>query len=485
VPARREGSTGDTRDDTEVGRGAMSDADDSAIDLNTTDPSAIDPVELLKSRSYIGLLLFGALIGIPIAIISFSFLVFVSKSENYVFQTLPIQLGFSSEPWWWPAIPLTLSGLLVAAAITYLPGTGGHRPAEGFHASGAVQPIELPGILLAALASLCLGAVLGPEAPLIAIGSGLGVWAVHLLMKGAPAGASVLVGAAGSFAAVSALLGSPLVGAFLMLELTGIGGALLGVVLVPGLLASGIGALVFVGLNQWGGFGEFSLAIPNIPSFESPTVSEFAWAIAIGLVASLVGTGIKKAAIGLQPIVARRALIFTPLLGLAIAAMAIAFGQLSGKSSSFVLFSGESSLATLVEQTGQWSVGALVLLSLFKGMAYAASMSGFRGGPVFPGMFIGAAGGMALSHFAGLPMIAGVAMGMGAMLVAMLGMPLTSVLLTSVFLQSDAVALMPLIIVAVVVAYVASARLTPDGPAEPMSAVGPNQTDGPNRAALP
>jgi hypothetical protein len=76
-------------------------------------------------------------------------------------------------------------------------------------------------------------------------------------------------------------------------------------------------------------------------------------------------------------------------------------------------------------------------------------------------MFIGAAGGIALSHLPGLPMIAGAAMGIGAMTVVMLGLPLTSVLLVTIFLSADGLALTPLVIVAVVVAYVASARLTP------------------------
>jgi hypothetical protein len=83
-------------------------------------------------------------------------------------------------------------------------------------------------------------------------------------------------------------------------------------------------------------------------------------------------------------------------------------------------------------------------------------------------MYIGAVGGIALSHLPGLPMIAGVAMGIGAMTVAMLGFPLTSVLIVVVFLQSDAVALTPLVIVAVVVSYVTSAHLAPS-PGEPKS----------------
>ena len=50
-------------------------------------------------------------------------------------------------------------------------------------------------------------------------------------------------------------------------------------------------------------------------------------------------------------------------------------------------------------------------------------------------------------------------MGIGAMTVAMLGLPLVSVLLAVLLLAADGIALMPLIIVAVVVSYVASAHL--------------------------
>jgi hypothetical protein len=76
-------------------------------------------------------------------------------------------------------------------------------------------------------------------------------------------------------------------------------------------------------------------------------------------------------------------------------------------------------------------------------------------------MFLGAAGGIALSHLPGLPLIDGVAMGIGAMSVVMLRLPLTSVLLATLLLGSDGLAVMPLVIVAVVVAYVASPRLAP------------------------
>ena len=361
--------------------------------------------------------------------------------------------------------------VLVALTIRYLPGTAGHKPAEGFKTGGPVSPIELPGIVVASFATLCLGVVLGPEAPLIAIGSGLGVLALHLAKKGAPAQATAVLAAAGSFAAISTLLGSPLAGAFLLLEAAGLGGPLLGVVLVPGLLAAGIGALIFVGLDSWTGFGTFSLAIPNIPHFGSPTGAEFLWAIAIGVAGAVLGGGIRRLALLLQSIVERRMLLLMPLVGLAIGGLAIAFQEWSSHPSSEVLFSGQDAFPGLIEGAAGWTVGALILLVACKGLAYSASLSSFRGGPVFPGMFIGAAGGLALSHLPGLPEIAGVAMGIGAMTVAMLNLPFTSVLLVSLFLQADAVALMPLVIVAVVVSYVASARITP----RTSEAVDPNE----------
>ena len=80
-------------------------------------------------------------------------------------RACPAGLGFHSEPLWWPIPPLVLAGILVSLTIRYLPGTGGHSPADGFKAgAGAPAPAELPGIILAALATLSLGVVLGPEA---------------------------------------------------------------------------------------------------------------------------------------------------------------------------------------------------------------------------------------------------------------------------------------------------------------------------------
>ena len=57
-----------------------------------------------------------------------------------------------------------------------------------------------------------------------------------------------------------------------------------------------------------------------------------------------------------------------------------------------------------------------------KSLAYALSLSSFRGGPVFPALFIGAAAGMAAADLPGLSLVPAVAMGIGAMSAAMLGL---------------------------------------------------------------
>jgi chloride channel protein, CIC family len=424
-----------------------------------------DPLAVLRSRQYLTLLVLAAVLGVPISAAAYFFLQLVSHLQQWVFTDLPKGVGFDAEPVWWPLLPLGLAGLLVGLTIRYLPGRGGKSPVEGLHAGGAPAPSELLGIFLAALATLALGAVLGPEAPLIALGAGLAAWTIRLARRDAPAQTVAIVGATGSFAAVSTLLGSPLLGAFLLMEAAGLGGATASLVLVPGLLASGIGALIFVGLDSVTGLGEASLTIPDLPPFTRPDVAEFGWALLIGVTAAVLGSAIHRLGVWLKTLIEPRLVAGTVAAGLAVAVLAILYDASTDKSSSDVLFSGQSALGPLISNSATYSVGTLLMLIACKSVAYGASMSSFRGGPIFPAMFIGAAGGIALSHLPGLPMVAGVAMGIGAMCVVMLRLPVTSVLLATLLLLSDGLALMPLVIVAVVVAYVVSAWFVPAAPA--------------------
>jgi len=419
---------------------------------------------MLRSPAYVRLLVVAAILGVPISAAAYGFLALVSYLQKELFIHLPHGLGYSTAPAWWPLPMLVIGGVLAALAIRYLPGNGGASPAAGFAVHPPPAPVQLPGVILAALASLAFGAVIGPEMPLIALGGGLAVLATKAARRRpVPAQGVQVLGGAGSFAAIATLLGSPITGAFLLMEASGLGGPTMDLVLVPGLLAAGVGALIFVGLDSLTGLGTFSLAIPHLPAYSRPDVAQFGWAIVIGLAAALLGPAILWLSLAVHRYAEKRVMIVLPLAGVAVAALTIIYTQATGKPASDVLFSGQNETGTLVQHAASYSVGALVLLLACKTLAYGVSRGSFRGGPIFPALFIGTAGGVAMSHLPGLPLVAAVAMGIGAMTVAVLKLPLTSVLLASLLVLSDAAKVMPLVIVAVVVAYVADTRIGPPG----------------------
>jgi H+/Cl- antiporter ClcA len=172
------------------------------------------------------------------------------------------------------------------------------------------------------------------------------------------------------------------------------------------------------------------------------------------------------------------------VIGLAIAGLTIAYTEGTGKSASDVLFSGQNELPSLISSASSYSVAALLLLIACKGLAYSGSLAAFRGGPTFPAMFIGAAGGIAMSHLPGMSLVPAIAVGIGAMAVGMLKLPLSSVLLTTLFLGSDGITSMPLVIVAVVVSYVVTVRLEP-APATSIPPQPPAAAPIPNSASVP
>jgi H+/Cl- antiporter ClcA len=431
-------------------------------------PASIDPVAVIRSRPYIAALVLAAVLGVPISIIAYGFLALVAAIQRFVFDELPNLILGGPAPAWWPVPWLVLCGLLTALTIRYLPGTGGHSPAFGFKTGGGPPSgRELVGIVLAALTTLRLGAVLGPEGPLIAIGSGLGALAVHLVKKDAPPMALTIMASAGSFAAISTLFGSPVLGAFLIMEAAGIGGMTLSLVALPGLLASGVGALVFVGLDGWTGLGSFSLALPAVPPAVPPTLASMGWAVVMGVAGALLGWLIRWVALSLRPVVHLNRLVVTSALGLLVGLTAMAYQLISGHSFTQVLFSGQDALPDLVEHGADYALSVLVLLIVCKTLVYGLSLSAFRGGPVFPSLFIGAALGIAASGLPGMNLAAAIGMGMGAMCAAMLRLPLTSTLLATLLLGADGVAVTPQVVVAVVVAFVITNVLPVPGPRAP------------------
>jgi hypothetical protein len=119
-----------------------------------------------------------------------------------------------------------------------------------------------------------------------------------------------------------------------------------------------------------------------------------------------------------------------------------------------VLYSGQSALPGLVVHADTWTVDTRIVLIVAKAVACGCSISAFRGRPIFPAMFIGTALGSVASHQPGLVLVPAVAKS-----TVLLELPLASTLLAVLLLASDGLAVTPLVILTVVVAYVLSARL--------------------------
>jgi H+/Cl- antiporter ClcA len=422
---------------------------------------AADPTATLRSKRFVVLLMLAAIVGVVVSLAAWGFLELVHQIQVGVFTDLPKDLGYDSAPRWWSLPVLAIAGVLVAFAITYLPGTGGHKPAHGLQMA-PTAPVELPGVVLAGLASIGLGVVIGPEAPLIALGGGLGALAAQLIRKDGASEVGTVLAASGAFAALSLIFDSPLIAAVILIEAAGLSGQRLPLVLLPGLLAAGIGSLISIGMGSWTGLSTsaYALGALPLPHFARPDAADFGWTIALALAVAVGAVAIFRFALTAERVVAPRPFLFLPAIGLAVSGLAIAFSYASGKGVSEVLFSGQDALPGLVSGAAGWSLSALALLIGFKGLAYGLSLSGFRGGPTFPALFLGAAGGLMAARLPGFEATPAVAVALGAAVASVLRLPLSAVVLAVVLTSSSGPGSGPLVILGVVVAYLATLAMS-------------------------
>ena len=333
------------------------------------------------------LVVLGGVLGVPAALLAAVFLAVVHWVEHWLWTDLPHDLGTKAPPWYL-VIGLPVVGAAVCAvARTLLPGDGGRTPLQGL--SGPPTPIKYaPGIALAALGTLSFGAVLGPEGPLIALGSVAGL-VVATLARAGQKESAVLAGA-GSFAAIAALFGGPIVGGLMMTE-GGVGlGAALVPTLIPGFVAAATGYVLFIGLGSWGGLSSQAIAVPGLPLYQGTHILDLLVGIGVGICAALVVSFVRRYAGDLEVRGPKRLSMPALLLsgGLAVGLLAQIASWL-GANSQDVLFSGQSGIPDLIAQT---STKIVLILLVAKAIGYAISMGcGFRGGPVFPAIFLGVA----------------------------------------------------------------------------------------------
>lgn len=291
----------------------------------------------------------------------------VNAGIAVIWEVIPESMGLIPA---WYLVGL----LLIAAVVVYLArryvSDPLHSALDGFSIK-AMSPREYLGAILAILASLWGGVVLGPEVALVATGSLVGTLAARRFAV--PDADQKKVISIGALGAILALFVGPII--------------------------SG------------------SASVENTP----PTIEydQLAWAVFIAL---LVGVAITLARVGgaLSARIAgtRPHLLVLLIAALVVAACAMAFQALTGETPLYVVTSGEELLSELPTLT---SISTVFAVFVFKTIAYAASVgSGFRGGPFFPAMFVGASVGLLASLLLadGPSVVAGMVVGVVAGVIA-------------------------------------------------------------------
>ncbi len=395
------------------------------------------------------------MIGIPAAFLAAVFLAFVHDLEHWLWDSLPSALGETSPPWYL-VIGLPVAGAFVVfAARRLLPGDGGHSPLEGI--GGGVTPVAFgPGIALAAIGTLSFGAVLGPEAPLIELGSIVGMTVTLSARLGGRE--ERVLATAGSFSAISALFGGPIVGGVMMVEGGLEMGALLLPVLIPGFVAAAIGYVIFIGFGTWGGLHAQALAVPNLPPYNGTHVYDLLVGIVVGVLAALLVAAVRRAAVGVAGPGLGRLGLPALLIGGGLAVGLIAqIADWLGADSQDVLFSGQTGVPALAAAD---STKIVLILLVAKAVAYAVSLGcGFRGGPVFPSIFLGIAlATLTVVWFDVSPTLA-VAVGAAAGMAATTRLLITSSLFAALLVGTAGFDAVPAAVLAAVAAWLTTQAL--------------------------
>jgi H+/Cl- antiporter ClcA len=410
-------------------------------------PPAAQPS--MSAAAYLRLVAVGALIGMPAALFAALFLAFVHDIEHWLWDDLPDAIGASSPPWYL-VIGLPFAGAcIVYLARRFLPGDGGHPPLQGI-GGGPVPVPHAPGIALAAIGTLAFGAVLGPEAPLIALGAVVGM--VFTLIGRIDEKAKAVLATAGSFSAISALFGGPVVGGVMMVESGLAMGTALLAVLLPGFVAAAVGYVLFVGLGDWGGLASQGLAVPTLPPYNGTHVYDLIVGIGVGVVAAVIIAAIRRTAGELAKGGPRRLGLGVVLLGGGLAVGLIAqIADWLGANSQDVLFSGQTAIPDVAATTSGW---ILLLLLAAKSLGYLISLGcGFRGGPVFPAIFVGiAVAEFAHAWFDVSPTLA-VAVGAAAGMAAGTRLLITSVLFATLLVGTAGLDATPAAVLAAAAAW--------------------------------
>ncbi|MFQ5783367.1 MAG: chloride channel protein [Alphaproteobacteria bacterium] len=351
---------------------------------------------------------------------------FIAGVQLVVFGTASERLyGFAQGlPWWQLLLAPTAGGLVIGLFVQFfMPGRRNHGVADAIEAGGLYGGrIGLKaglGAAAAAATSIGFGASVGREGPVVHLGAMLASRIALRLRLGQSAALTLL--GCGVASAVAASFNAPIAGVFFALEV--IVGHYALAAFAPVVVASVTGTII--ARIHLGDFPAFIVPDLAIASF-----AEFPAFVLLGLVSAGVAGVFMWSTMFAEDTLGRTPLPpwSRPMVGgAAVGLIAIFFPQVLGVGY-------EATDLALKEAFPLW---LLIGLAVTKTVATAISIgSGFAGGVFSPSLFIGAMTGGAFGIIAGslFPEIAMshgayTIIGMGAVASAVLGAPISTILI--------------------------------------------------------
>lgn len=367
-------------------------------------------------------------------------LIYLGATEWVIARVFPETDGAAwSGEWWW--IPLVALGGLVVVALR----TAWHVPDKVPGGVAIIEAAEVdartaPQWVVIAAVSAIAGASLGPSFALVVMGGGLGSWiASHRWAESGADPDYTLTGIAGGFGAAFT---SPILGAFLVSELEPIPRQRYVASIIPQLIASTIGFIIFYAVA-----GRTFLGSYDVASYDFEIV-DMAIAVGLGVLSAfvmLVFVGVILSVKWVVTFVPNRyilGIIGGAIVGLIAVALPLTVGA------------GQSQLGVVIDDPAALGIGLLTVVLIAKMVAMALSLEvGFMGGNVFPLIFMGGtAGSIVYLAFPDIPIALAVSCMLAAVPGSFLRAPVSMVFISAIALALGAETTAP-VAVAVVTSY--------------------------------
>lgn len=325
------------------------------------------------------LIILGVIVGALDALVFKAFEFVVNHGTQLIWNDI-----FQSDERRWVVIPLAVGlSVVFSAVVRALRQPRLVAPKLDPLASESTARVSLADIgtvTVIGAGSLLAGASLGPEASLVAMTGGLGIWAAYTFKQSKAAELLMLASIGGLLVA---FFGSLIPGVMPLLILAKKKRLNLPSAAVVAATALSTYSVLELMEHDVRGFG-------SLPVSEHFRAIDFGLALVLGFGSALLGWGLRRLVVTMAGWAKR--LDNSQAWGLSAALFGLGIGLLYFIGGETIQFSGSTGSGELLHHLPAYGTGALVVILLAKLLVTAWSLaSGYRGGLVFPSVYMGVA----------------------------------------------------------------------------------------------